>query len=340
MLEKPDIADAALVACLRDDYGVLASRVDFLPLGADANTAVYRVTTDDRAPLFLKLRRGDFHELVVTVPHWLSQQGVPHLIPPLATTTGGLWTRVDHFTATLYPFVAGWNGYKTTPLDRHWVELGAALQGIHTATLPPALAQAIPRETYSPTWRHMVKGFQAQAEETLFEEPVAARCAAFIKAQRATIDDLVSRADRLALALQERPLPAVLCHADIHAGNLLISDTADLYIVDWDTLILAPKERDLMYVGAGLSICDSPGQAALFYEGYGPTEPDPAALAYYRYERIVQDIAAFCQQLLLTDEGGADREQSLGYLASSFLPGYVVNRAYALDKSAQNRAQS
>ena len=49
-----------------------------------------------------------------------------------------------------------------------------------------------------------------------------------------------------------------------------------------------------------------PENIALFYQGYGQAAVDQTVLAYYRYERIVQDIAAYCQQLLLTDEGGAD----------------------------------
>ena len=333
MLEKPNVAEGALAACLRRDYGIAAAEVQFLPLGADAATAVYRVVAEDGTALFLKLRRGDFHPLAVTVPHWLSGQGVGALIAPLATRTGALWTAVADFTATLYPFVAGQDGYAATLLDHHWTELGATLRAIHTVALPPALARAIPRETFDPVWRDLVKAFQAQAETATFEEPVAARCAAFLRAKRAVIDDLVRRAERLAADLQRRDLPCVLCHADIHAGNLLVSEGGDLYLVDWDTLVLAPKERDLMYPGAGLSVADRPGQAALFYQGYGPCEPDPTALAYYRYERIVADIAAFCQQLLLTDAGGPDREQGLGYLTSSFLPGHVLDRAYALDQS-------
>ena len=59
---------------------------------------------------------------------------------------------------------------------------------------------------------------------------------------------------------------------------------------------------------------------------------DPAALAYYRYERIVQDIAIYCEQLLLTCAGGADREQSLRYLESNFLPGGTIEITNRADK--------
>lgn len=56
------------------------------------------------------------------------------------------------------------------------------------------------------------------------------------------------------------------------------------------------------------------------------------ALVYYRYERILQDIAEFCKQLLLTSEGGEDREQAYTFITSSFLPGSVVDAAVRTDQ--------
>ncbi len=327
MLEKPDLPDEKLIACLRADYGIEAAGIAFLPLGADANTAVYRVAAAATA-YFLKLRRGAFDDTSAAVPRFLGEHGVGLIIAPVETRGGRLWTHVDEFSAILYPFVDGRNGHDAPPSQRHWVELGAALRRMHMTALPPDLAERIPRETFSPFWRNMVRDFQGMAEATVFEEPVAARCAAFMREKRAEIDGLVTRAETLAADLMTQPPSFVLCHGDIHAWNLLIGGDGALYIVDWDTLILAPKERDLMFVGAGLGIGDTPEGAALFYQGYKETDINRDALAYYRCERIVEDIAAFCQQLLLTDEGGADREQGLGYLMDSFLPGHVVERAY------------
>jgi spectinomycin phosphotransferase len=332
MLEKPDLPDEQLISCLRDDYGLRIVQVAFLPLGNDLNTAVYRVVADNARPYFLKLRGGAFDETTVAIPRLLSDQGMAQIIAPIATSAGQLWARVDAFAVILFPFVAGQNGFEVDVTDRQRVELGAALKRIHTAALPESLRQRLPRETYAPYWRDLVRGFQARAEDTAFAEPVAAQLAALLRAKRDVIDDLVQRAEQRASLLQTQSLEYVLCHADIHAANLLIHSNAALYIVDWDTLILAPKERDLMFVGAGLDdVWRSVREQALFYQGYGETEIDPIALAYYRYERIVEDIAAYCEQLLLTDHGGQDREEGLRQLVSQFQPGNVIEVAYASD---------
>ena len=333
MLEKPELPDEKLIACLQAAYALHSSQIAFLPLGADVNTAVYQVITSDTTPYFLKLRRGHFDAVTVAIPRCLSEQGIAQIIAPIATRGGRLWTRVDAYTMSVYPFVTGHNGFEVELADHQWIDLGIALKGIHSAPVPPALWQQLPREDYSPHWRNLVRSFQVQAEENAFAEPVAAELAVFMQSKRAVITDLVTRAEQLGNMLAQRSLETVLCHADIHAGNVLIEDSDTLYIVDWDTLIVAPKERDLMFVGAGIgNVWRSSREAELFYQGYGPTEIDPMALTYYRYERIVQDIAAYCEQLLLTDVGGEDRAVELRHFVNSFLPNSVVEIAYRTDK--------
>jgi len=335
MLVKPDLQDDRVIACLQDEYGLHVVQVAFLPVGADLNTAAYRAVTDNETPYFVKLRRGVFDEIAVTLPKFLSDQGIAQIIAPLATQTGQLWASLDAFKLILYPFVEGHNGYEADLSDRAWGEFGAALKSIHTAVVPPALIRRIPQETYSPRGREIVKTFLGRVEEDAFDDPVAAELAAFLKASRDEILDLVGRAERLALALQARSPEFILCHSDVHAGNILMDAGDAFYIVDWDDPILAPKERDLMFIGGGQGFAGHTAQEeeTLFYRAYGQTQIDPIALAYYRYERIIQDIAVFCEQIFLTNEGGEDREQSLQYLKSNFLPDGVAEIAYQSDKT-------
>lgn len=336
MLEKPALADETLIACLQRAYGLAVETLTFLPLGADANAGVYRATAANGNAYFVKLRRGSIDETSVTLPNCFVDQGIPQIIPPLRAQNGELWVTLAPFTVILYPFVAGHNANEVALSDELWRVFGAALKRVHTATIPPALGQQIQRERFSPQAREEVNGFLARVALERWSEPVAAKTATFLHEKRAEILDLVAHAERCAHLVQAQQPDFVVCHSDIHGWNLLIDGNEQLYMVDWDNPIWAPKERDLMFVGSGLGFAGGrtlQEEETLFYQGYGETSINAAALAYYRYERIVQDIWEFGKQLLLTEEGGEDREQSLRYLMSNFGQDGTIAIAYASDKT-------
>jgi spectinomycin phosphotransferase len=338
MLEKPDLEDEKIMRCLAADYGLRVESISFLPLGADLNTAVYRVEAGDETAYLLKLRRGEFDEAAVAVPKYLSDLGIKQIIPPIPTQTGRLWAELAPFQLILYPFVEGQNAFERNLSDQHWIEFGAALKRFHTAEIPPGITAGIQREKFSPQWRDTVKSFLERMEDQSFDEPVAAQMATFLRIKAGETLELVERAERLAQALKEQPPEFILCHADIHGWNILIDDAGAFYMVDWDTLIFAPKERDLMFVGVGLAGRGySPHEEeALFYQGYGQAQIDPIALAYYRYERIIEDIAVTCEQIFLSADGGEDRKQAFEYLKSNFLPNGTIEMACRSDKTLRD----
>jgi spectinomycin phosphotransferase len=330
MLDQPSIPDAAILTCLQDIFGLDVVELAFLPLGYDPHTAVYRAATTHGTRYFAKLRSGVFHEPSVTLPSFLHDQGIAPIIPPLPTTTSTLWAELPPYKLILYPFVEGPDAYEADLTDEQWVQYGAALRRIHTAPiLPPEIRAAIRQEDYSPQWRDAVRRALDLTAADIVDDPSARDTLALLRAERATILDLVARAERLAAALQADRPPFVVCHSDLHADNFLLTESGAFYLVDWDGPIRAPKERDLMVPGAGLMGKWRPPQEeeALFYQGYGPTDLDHRALAYYRAERIIADIAVYCDELLLSTAGGDDRAQSLHYLRSNFAPGGTIELA-------------
>ena len=334
MLEKPDIQDDKIIACVGNEYGLSVTQITFLPLGADVNTAVYRLVTTDGTPYFLKLRKADFDKAAVSLAKFFSDQDITQVIPPLVTKSGQLWGETAVFRTILYPFIEGGNGYEVDLQDFHWSAFGTALKKIHTTTIPSTISDNIRKESYSPQYREAVKQFLTRIEDDVFDDFIATKLASFLKCKRVETMELIERAEQLAQRLQAQTPEMVVCHSDIHAGNLLIGNDGDLYIVDWDEPTIAPKERDLMYVGSGL-ISDLVPQEeeALFYRTYGQTKINTTALAYYRYERIIQDIAAFCKRLLSADESEKDREQFLRYLTSNYESGGTIEIAYQADKT-------
>ncbi len=330
MLTPPDLSRETVAQYLADAYGLHDARIEFLPLGADVNSAVFRINASDGAAYFLKLRRGDFDQPVVAVPAFLHHdKGIEAVMAPLPTTSQQLSTQSHGFDWALYPFFDGKNGFERALTNRQWTTLGAALGAIHRTELPETLSASLPKEHHVHHWREGVRRYQRRFINGVKGDDIVKRFLAFWEEHAEEIDTVVYRSEQLASILLERPPQLVLCHSDLHAGNVLVGDNDRISIVDWDTLILAPKERDLMFIGGGVGhVWNQPQEEALFYEGYGLKDIDLVALAYYRYERIAKDVLEFCDQMFDATASAEDREEGLRQMQSQFLPGDVVAIAH------------
>jgi spectinomycin phosphotransferase len=337
MLTKPGISDNTIIACIHDNFGLHISQVTFLPVGY-VNNAIYRVTAEDGDPYFLKLHQGTFNEIAVAVPAFLHAQGIRQVMAPIETTTHTLWVHAHNFDWILYPFFDGKTGFESALTKAHWIALGQSMKAVHAAILPAGLAERVPQEDFSPAWRNIVKAFHKQVGQDLYDDPIAANFADAWMAKRDEIQGIVERAEQLAQALQNRAGNRVVCHSDIHGRNILVGADDELVIVDWDAPILAPKERDLMFIGGGVGgIWNDEQEAQWFYQGYGRTEIDRIALTYYRYERIVEDIAEDSEQIFGL-QGSVQERQKASRLFEQFLPNNVVEIAHRSYQQLSDKA--
>lgn len=331
MLTPPSDLDlAALEALLASDYGLTVRQLHFLPLGADLNTAVYRLDVREGGPFFLKLRRGKLAKASVELPFVLAQQGLRHVIAPIPNRAGALQTPLAHFHAILFPFVEGHDAWNYSLSREQWRDFGRSLRFLHQCELPEALWRAIPRERYDPIWRGVLRRYLDDATLLGRTDPAARAYAELLNERCAVLSDLLERSAALAAWAKRQSFELRPCHADIHAGNLLIDGEEKLYLVDWDTLIAAPIERDLMFIGAGIgAIWNTPRESEQFFAGYGAVVIVPELMRYYRFERIVEDFAVTCQALFESDQGGEDRMLMVQQLAEQFGSGSVIEMAYA-----------
>jgi spectinomycin phosphotransferase len=338
MLERPNLTDEKIIACLHQHYGLTIGAFEFLPIGNDAATWVYRATGDGGKLYFVKLRKGKPYEPSVVIPRYLKDSGMAQIIEPLPTQTGALWQGLDGFTLFVYPFVNGRSGMTAGLTDEQWVEYGAAVQRIHATTLPSTLAQQLPQETFvpQPRWCGVVKRLQAEIHHQEYDSPAEKELASFWQARHDEIGRIVARAEELGRLLQERPANFVLCHADIHVANLLLDENGRLFVIDWDQPMLAPKERDLVYIlGASIGkVVTGPREEELFFQGYRNTEVDHLALTYYRYEWVVQDLGSYAEQALFNQEvSEASKQDAVEGLFVLFRPGSSVEGAYRSEES-------
>jgi spectinomycin phosphotransferase len=333
MIEKQPLSDKRIIDCLNTDYGIEVATLTFLPLGADMNASVYKAQAHDQSCYFVKLKRGHHHDIATTIITLLHDAGIQQIILPLTTNGGQLTQRIDDFTLMVSPFIEGQNGFNRDLTDDQWITLGNVMRQIHEINIPLSVQAMIRQETYSPKWREAVRSIYTHIKSESSSDEIALKLLTFMKKHTATIHRLVDRAEQLAEKIQKQLPQSVLCHSDIHGGNVLIKGNGAIYIVDWDDPIMAPKERDLMFIGGGVAnVWNKLRGEKLFYKGYGKTEVNMTILAYYRHERIVEDIALYGQQLLLTTLGGQDRIESYNHFIAQFEPNGVVDIAFKTDR--------
>jgi spectinomycin phosphotransferase len=325
--EPPALADGAIVAALEAGYGIRVTALAFLPVGNDPASWAYRVQAAPGRVWFLKVRAGTDRPVGAAVPSHLQRLGVPHVLAPLPSGSGAPTVQAGGFALALYPMLEARTGADGGLSPRQWRQLGDAVRQVHAVRPPPALARLVGRESFRPSRRELVGDLEALLATA--GDPLARELAGCWRARRGVIDRLVGRADELGRQLSGLPFPQVLCHADLHTWNVLVDADEQLWIVDWDEAILAPRERDLMFVVGGIARgLVAPADTARFFQGYGRVAVDPRLLAYYRTAWAVQDIAAYGEQVLMSPAAGeATRRAAVDGFKRLFGPGRIVELA-------------
>lgn len=329
MLEPPALAENEILGALRAGYGLETRALTFLPLGQDDAAWVYRVTLPER-DYFLKLRRNGLNLASLAVPRYLRDQGVTQVVAPLPNLSGALYHAFDSYRLILYPFIDDAQPLPSGRADAQWRRFGAALRQMHDLALSPELTFLLRRETFEPPANALAARLDNLISVTGFADPLQRELAAFWRHRQSEIRGCVARAADYGRRLAARPAPALcVCHADPHWDNVLVDAHEQLWLVDWDDALLAPRERDLMFVIGGISADWATARdTGLFLEGYGPVEVDPLALAYYRADWAVQDLASYAERVLLAPAlGEATRREALTIFKGLFAAGEIVEKA-------------
>jgi len=327
MREPPNLDSETIVRMLDTHFNTQVAALVFLPIGDDSDSWVYRVEVAGGPTYFLKVRTDMGQAPGTAVPHYLHRHGVPHVLPPLLTNTGEPFIHVNRFALTLYPMIKGSTGADVGLSPDHWRELGAVMRQIHALPLTEALTQIARPELFRPSRRELVGDLEARMTASTRDQ-VGQELTTFWQARRDIIHSLIEHADVMGRQLERLPFPRVLCHADMHAWNLLVDSKNQLWIVDWDEAILAPKERDLMFVVGGIGASLRPGDTEWFFQGYGEATIDQHLLSYYRYAWAVQDICAYAADVFLSSTlRDETRRASLEGFKNLFERGSIVDLA-------------
>jgi spectinomycin phosphotransferase len=319
------VGESDVVGALADGWGIVADSAEHLAVGfgsyhwmvTDEDRQRCFVTVDDLSTkawlgdtcdaAFAGLRRA-FDTAVVL----RDKAGLGFVLAPLLAVDGAPVRRVGqcHSVAT-FPFVDGEVGDFGDDTDAEQrAEMVRLLARLHQAT--PMVPMGRPTEIGFAGRR----GLEAAIDDIdsswvggPFSEPARAWLASRVGDLARLLDDF----DQVVRAVVATQGLRVITHGEPHPGNVMRSDE-QLLLIDWDTVALAPPERDLWLVAT-----DSGEEVALYRELTGH-EVNGDALALYRQAWDLADIASYIDEFRSPHQRTEDTEAAWTYLEDSISP--------------------
>ena len=245
---------------------------------------------------------------MLSVPEDLDERaGLDFVLAPLPLAGGEPAARLgERFSAAVYPFVQGesfgWGEW--VPGQR--ARMAEMLAAVHMAP-PEARRYALAEEFAIPFRDELEAGCSGRAIRDC--GPYALPLARLLAEHAAAIRRLLHRYDGLVATARALPARNVLTHGEPHPGNTML--TADGWrLIDWDTVLIAPPERDLWSLDPG------DGSILAAYAATAGVTPEPALLELYRLGWDIKDMAVDAARLLGPHTGTADDDKTWKLLSS------------------------
>jgi len=304
VLSRPaGVSDDALRQALAAHWDLTVADLEYRPVGfgshhwdaCTASGACWFVTVDEvgRDPVPLRA--------ALATATALRAAGCTFVVAPVPTGAGEPLAIVGGFAIALYPQIEGTHfvggEFATEEHRRAVLDLVVELH-----RQPRASAPAVREDDFAiPCRADLEAGLAGRAAEG--DGPYGRELAALLDQQGAVLRAALAQYDRLVACVYAGEQRRVITHGEPHAANTIA--TADgLVLVDWDTVLLAPPERDLWSVDAG------DGRILRSYADATGTVPSTDALAMYGLGWSLHDIAVYTRRLRSDHPGNEDDEKS------------------------------
>jgi aminoglycoside phosphotransferase (APT) family kinase protein len=299
MLTSPgQLSDAALAQALGAGWGITPATMEYRPVGFGSHhwevTAGrelrWFVTVDDLAARLrssadsLDAAYGRLSSALRTA-RAIYEAGAVFVVAPARAADGDVVRRIgESYAVAVYPYVDG----RSRQFGAMWPAADARvlltlIAAVHAA---PARAyrNALTDDFLLPggdVLNRALDDLAVRWDSGPYGEPARQLLAAHAVELRCLLD----RRDQLAAEARRRPDRMVLTHGEPHPGNFIRTGSRWM-LVDWDTVLIAPPERDLWLLDPGDgSIADA------YHQATGQVVV-PAMLDLYRLTWELSDLAS------------------------------------------------
>lgn len=314
---------------IRIGYALEIKSLEPMDYGADSNAERFRLLDINNRAYFVKISKevsGQNLELL----HYLSETLGDYIITPIENHNAELYTKCENYSIIIYPFIEGKNGFEEALTLTDIQTLGEIIKCLHS--LDAAYLKdkfGINQYIHNPSYRNQIRNILKTFEDIKSEDSLIIRLKDFVRSVAAQLNEILSILDDLNDSIINKDNILSICHTDIHVGNILKAYDEKLYIVDWDQVAIGPRELDLLFFGGGIAAyLSDESEIKSFYRGYGDCSIDYKKLAFYRFARIIEDIALFYQEIMDVTIDYEKRKVAFLYLQSNFNHNETIDCAF------------
>jgi spectinomycin phosphotransferase len=241
-------------------WGLRAVSLSYVPEGGGSHH--WKLVDDDRQPYFVTVddlddkewfgsgREAVFDGLrsaLAAAAALRYDAGLDFVAAPIATRAGEHLRRVDgRYTASVFRFLTGrshaFGPYPDPRLRSQVLDMIAAL---HQST--PVVRDCAPGHAIRFAGREDLDAFLCSPDEPWDSWPFAEAARLRVLPHAADLRQLVTDFDRLVETTEPARADLVITHGEPHPANVMAVD-GRLVLIDWDTVALAPPERDVSLV--------------------------------------------------------------------------------------------
>jgi spectinomycin phosphotransferase/16S rRNA (guanine(1405)-N(7))-methyltransferase len=322
MLTPPaDLPTAALASALARSWGIAVTSMEYRAVGwgshhwevAAGAGARWFVTADElenqRLAASEPLAAG-FGRLraALAAAGDLRDCGHRFVVAPVPARDGEPLVQVGgRFGVAVYPFVHGQSFGGEFSAPGHRLAVLRMLTAVHAA--PAAASRRALADDFAVPHRDGLEAACDPAGAAVDCGPYARPVSLLVRRNATQIQRLLARYDELVRQAGSQAARAVLTHGEPHPGNTMLTASGWL-LIDWDTALVAPPERDLWSLDPGDgSIIDA-------YTTATGVVPLPGLLDLYRLRWDIADIAADVSRFRRAHPGSIEDEESWKLLSS------------------------
>ncbi len=255
MLSRPDdISDDAILAAVRQWWGIDAKEAKHSPVGFGSHH--WTVTVADCSRRFVTvddLRRKDFLGTdrktayqslcaAFTLAHALHEAGHAWVVAPLVDISGEvLRPLAENYSIAVFPHLLG-DAPEHYTTDDERSRVITMLTDLHKA--PRRLQTLARRETFALPNRGSLGAALGSIDEGWSGGPYSEPARELLGQHSSGVQRVLSDYDRLVAGALVDEAGWTLTHGEPHSANVLRT-RGGLRLIDWDTVLVAPPERDL-----------------------------------------------------------------------------------------------